>query len=176
MSIVKSISKPVLEVIERQSILRSTTVKLKVTFNVTFDNPSGIPPEGRDMFHARYGVRIEVNGYKDPYKQTRDNHTHLFNFKRIIRRRIFGAHEFFDNPFGGRFIEIITRDFLLSGNLDASTGGPYMRPDDFNLTISYNDQTATSQEVSFDLLDVNKSGEGRPWSVSAELDLIFVRL
>ena len=177
MSIVKSLSKPVLEVLERESIPRSTTVNLKVKFNVTFDNPSAVIPEGRDVFHSLYGVRVEVNGYKDPYKQTPNSHTHLFHFKRMVRRWVSGGGIFTGSPFGGRFQEVTTRDFLLSGNVTEPTSDePHIRINDFRTEISYRNQTAISQEVSFDQLDVNESGNGLPWKVLAELDILFVRL
>ncbi len=177
MSVVKSLSKPVLEVLERESVSRGTTVNLKVTFNVTFDNPSGILPEGRDVFHRLYGIRVEVNGYKDPDHQIRDNHTHLFNFKRLVRRWVPGGGIFSGSPFGGRFQEVSTRDFLLSGNVtEPISDEPHIRINDFRTEITYRNQTAISQEVSFDLLDVNKRRNDLPWKTPAELDLLFVRL
>ncbi len=172
-----TLSKPVLEIVERQSVPRSTTVNLKVTFDVTFNNPSGVRPQGREAFHALYGVRVEVNGYEDPYHQTRDNHTHLFNFKRMVRRWVPGGGIFTGTPFGGRFQEVSTRDFLLSSDIgEPSSNQPYIAFGDFNEWVKYGSQNVISQEVSFDLLDVNKSGNGLPWKVPAELDILFVRL
>ncbi len=168
MTVISFPSKPIIEVKERDTFPRSTTVSLKVTFSVKFFQSEGIELEGPDAPHAKYGVKMAVYGFEDE-RHTRPRHEKwLYDFIKIGWRYVPGGNPF--NPGGGRFEQTSTDIYPIVRNHNTENGGQT-----FIDYVSYWNQTALSQEVSFDLLDVNKRGD-LPFRTPPELDIILVRL
>jgi hypothetical protein len=154
-----------------------TTTRLKVTFNVDFINESQvIPSRSSDLFHNRFGFKVQVLGYPDPNARIREGQE-IFDFERMVYRWVAtGGNIITGGIFGGR-LEVVTTKVY---NLTPSPVHSGVLGID---TISYYGQSAESQEIELSLLDINPAiatrlpryfGGGTFYS--KQIDHIFARL